>query len=494
MIFGNGASYGKSTTHGKEPKKMTAIDTLVDSQFCSETQAEAFIDWLADTLGASTVEVRAIRQLSGGAIQQNWLIETQIDNHHPQKWVLRCDAPSALGISHQRAQEAELLIALAPYDIAVPKIYALSPDPSPIGKGFFVMEYIDGIAQAKKLTRHPDKASFSGSLVRQLGQQMARLHQITEDDMHISWLSRPQISAELSALDEVRTMLAKVGGIYPVLDYGLYWLELHLSEWHQGTDYRLCHRDFRTGNFLVHDGRMTALLDWEFAGWSVPAEDIGWLCARCWRFGDDMAEVGGLGNMSAFKEGYLSIADEMPSEPIIRFWQIFAELRWAAIALEQTDRCINGDISLELALSAPLVAEMEYNLLAMIAAPDIKASLTNIAPCHYQMPEHHLDAIIGAIDASITQLDRLESGSKKNYINAMITHGKAMIHRATSQPIKDDDSANLMQKIALLRQNQLPAHDPTILHQLMSYVHAKLAITNPSYHLGRPDSMKIPAS
>ena len=47
----------------------------------------------------------------------------------------------------------------------------------------------------------------------------------------------------------------------------------------------LIHRDYRTGNYLVDGGRLTAALDWEFAGWGDPREDIGWFTARCWRFG-----------------------------------------------------------------------------------------------------------------------------------------------------------------------------------------------------------------
>jgi len=472
---------------------MTATALLVDSQFCDHEQADAFIGWLAAALGVESINVLDICLLSGGAIQQNWLLEAQtvkasVTGRH--KWVVRCDAPSALGISHQRPQEAELLAALAQNNISIPSIYAISPDPSPIGKGFFVMEYIEGIAQARKLTRHPDKASFSDRLVTQLGAEMARLHQITEDKMPLAWIPRPQQSAEKSALDEVRAILDRVGGVHPVLEYGFDWLVSHLDDWHQDTDYRLCHRDFRTGNFLVHEGRMTALLDWEFAGWSVPAEDIGWLSARCWRFGDDMAEIGGLGSFSAFAQGYLSVASAMPSETTIRYWQIFAELRWAAIALEQADRCFRGDISLELALSAPLVAEMEYNLLAMIASPDLVQAQLSDGTAHYQMPARNIKAIKAAIKAGHDELDRLEEGSRKNYVNAMIAHGQAVINRARADHQTDDISADLMQKIEAVRQQQAIG-DAGLQLELARYVLAKLTITNPRYHDSRPAPLKL---
>eukprot|EP01035_Chromulina_nebulosa_P049233 gene49233-66860_t len=42
---------------------------------------------------------------------------------------------------------------------------------------------------------------------------------------------------------------------------------------------------------MVNATGLTGILDWEFAAWGDPHEDIGWLCARCWRFGGP-GEVG----------------------------------------------------------------------------------------------------------------------------------------------------------------------------------------------------------
>ena len=59
-------------------------------------------------------------------------------------------------------------------------------------------------------------------------------------------------------------------------------------------DITLIHRDYRTGNYLVDEGRLAGVLDWEFAGWGDPREDIGWFTARCWRFGGVEREAGGI--------------------------------------------------------------------------------------------------------------------------------------------------------------------------------------------------------
>ncbi len=63
---------------------------------------------------------------------------------------------------------------------------------------------------------------------------------------------------------------------------------------------RSAHRDFRTGNYMAENGPLTAILDFEFSGWSDPYEDLGWFCARCWRFGAVDREAGGIGTPRGF--------------------------------------------------------------------------------------------------------------------------------------------------------------------------------------------------
>ena len=42
------------------------------------------------------------------------------------------------------------------------------------------------------------------------------------------------------------------------------------------------------------------ILDWEFAAWSDPDEDLGWFCLGCWRFGAYAQEAGGIGRRDVF--------------------------------------------------------------------------------------------------------------------------------------------------------------------------------------------------
>ena len=45
----------------------------------------------------------------------------------------------------------------------------------------------------------------------------------------------------------------------------------------------MVHGDYRIGNFLELDGRISAILDWELVHLGDPMEDLGWICLQAWR-------------------------------------------------------------------------------------------------------------------------------------------------------------------------------------------------------------------
>lgn len=126
----------------------------------------------------------------------------------------------------------------------------------------------------------------------------------------------------------------------------------------------LVHRDYRLGNVMIDGDRVTGVLDWEFAGWGDRHEDLGWFTARCWRFGRDDLEAGGLGAAEDFFAGYEEASGCVVDRDRVRYWQAMAHARWAVIAAGQGDRFVSGgERTLELALTAHIVPELELQLL-----------------------------------------------------------------------------------------------------------------------------------
>jgi aminoglycoside phosphotransferase (APT) family kinase protein len=200
--------------------------------------------------------------------------------------------------------------------------------------------------------------------VRALGRELARIHSITPPRADLAFLGAPPddpcrafIADQRAALDRQRTPR-------PVLEWGLRHLERTAPPRAPAV---LVHNDFRTGNIMLDEAGVTAVLDWEFALWSDPHADLGWLCAKCWRFGHDAQEAGGIGPRAALYEGYGVVDDSR-----VRWWELAAHIRWASIAVDQAERHISGvERNLELALTGHMVPGLEWEILRMVEARDV---------------------------------------------------------------------------------------------------------------------------
>jgi aminoglycoside phosphotransferase (APT) family kinase protein len=178
-------------------------------------------------------------------------------------------------------------------------------------------------------------------------------------------------SSDRPGLDRVqlyRRYLDELGDPQPVIEWGLRWLE---RESRSAGEITLVHQDFRTGNYLVDEHGLTAILDWEFCAWGDPMSDIGWFCSRCWRFGATDCEAGGIAARASFYRGYEAASGRRIDPGAVHYWEIAAHVRWAIIALQQAARHFSGaQHSLELALTGQIVPELELEILNLIDAAE----------------------------------------------------------------------------------------------------------------------------
>jgi aminoglycoside phosphotransferase (APT) family kinase protein len=90
------------------------------------------------------------------------------------------------------------------------------------------------------------------------------------------------------------------------------------------------------------------------------------MLARCWRFARPDREAGGIGAAADFLAGYSAAGGHPVAWEETLYWQVLAHLRWAVIALQQAERHRSGSQrSLELALTAHIVPELEQEILAL---------------------------------------------------------------------------------------------------------------------------------
>ena len=331
-------------------------------------ERKALAGWLRGAAAADSLEIVAMDKLGGGAIQENWGLKVEVDGA-ARDWVLRTDARSGVSTSHGRVAEFALLKAAHEAGVAVPAPLFLNTGKALLGKPFYVMDRVSGRAEGHIVTRDPVLQGNSGDrLVERLGRELARIHSIRPPRDDLAFLHLPDAPPALHRVATYRRYLDELPDPNPTLEYALRWLERHAPAM---PELVLCHSDFRTGNYMVDGGELTGILDWEFASWSDPMEDIAWFCARCWRFGAWGREAGGVGGRQAFYRGYEAESGRDVTRDIVPYWEVMAAVRWAVIALQQGERHLSGaEESLELALTGLRAPEMELDALMDVARVD----------------------------------------------------------------------------------------------------------------------------
>ena len=327
-------------------------------QFC------AFVARASRADGVTAVTPPVV--LGGGAIQENWGVTLDVTGG-PQagryEVVVRMDAPSAVAASHSRMREFALLRVAFEAGVTVPEPLWACADDGVLGRPFFVMRRVAGIAAGHRVVRMARTPEEARVLVIDFATQLARVHAIRPPEARLDFLDIPEAPPSQAAVGAYRRAIDALGGVRPGLEWALRWAEVSAPP---PGDLVLCHQDFRTGNLMVDDHRLTGVLDWEFACWGDPISDVAWLCAHCWRFGRDDRPVGGIGERADFYEAYEAASGRSIDQARVRYWEVMAHVRWAIVALQQADRHLSGrETNLELALTGHVVPELAFEAVLM---------------------------------------------------------------------------------------------------------------------------------
>ena len=423
--------------------------------------------WIARQSGGRA-QVRDFKQLSGGAIQENWALVLDLEGGDwpgTHDLVLRKDAPSSVAVSHGRAEEFAILKAAHHAGVAVPTPCVLCEDADVLGTPFFLMHRASGTAAGHKLT----KADADAALAATLGRNLARIHAVP-DDPSLAFLDRPADAPAAWLIAGLRSDLDALPDDYPALEWGLAWLDANAPE---AREVVFSHRDYRTGNYMVDGGELTAILDWEFAAWSDPMEDIGWFTAKCWRFAAPEREAGGIGPLEDFLVAYEDESGRTVDRSLIGYWQVLATLRWAVIALQQADRFVSGgERNLELALTGHIVPELELDVLRA-TAPENPASKPSAAPGY---PAPSLAPLLElARDIVRGDLVPLLDGDAK-YKALMAANAMSIVARQIAQAGIGGDVGGDAALARRLRAGKGTAEDHAM---LLAVTEATLALSNP---------------
>jgi len=305
--------------------------------------------------------VTALERLSGGANNETWRLawgDTPL--------ILRRRPFSAGAVANLEGNilglslvdEAQVIQLASRTAVPVPTVYGVFDEHHPVGEAF-VMAFIPGESIPQRWLTDATFARARSRLAYQCGEALARIHAIDCKDLP-SAVGPTTLPRRFEA---AQSRLHAFGDISPALQFGLNWLIDHAPD---DTPHVLLHGDFRTGNLLINDDGLAGVLDWELTHQGPAAEDLGYLCAHVWRFGQLQKPVGGFGDYEDLIAGYESVAGWSPDLRTIRYWEIFAALSWGLVCQTMGALWKSGQGDVERAAVARRRSEAELDMLLLI--------------------------------------------------------------------------------------------------------------------------------
>ncbi len=314
-------------------------------------------------LSSHGAELVNVTPLYGGACQENFKVELKHEGKD-LKLAMRSDAARSLPGSLKRKDEFAVIEAAVKAGVRTPAARWLSPGLLRDGADAYFLDWAPGEAIGRRIVREKELETARSRLPAELAQSLARLHAVRPSDSASLPLGKPPERPSLWALKQLREMLDSLPVPFPAVELSLKWLEERAPA---KEDVVLVHGDFRTGNFLVTSNGLAAILDWEFAHWGSPYEDLAWISVRDWRFGRLDKPIGGFAKREHFYTAYQTAGRPKVDEAQVLWWEIMGNLRWAVGSAYQGERYLSGEErDLELIAIARRAVEMEWEALRLI--------------------------------------------------------------------------------------------------------------------------------
>ena len=309
-----------------------------------------------------------LRRLTGGATMESWRFSAG-----GADFVLR-RAPSMAfmeGRPFGHDTEAAVIRAAREAGVSAPEVVTVLADTDGIGSGF-VMRALPGTADPRAIQAMDDPAT----ILRQAAGDLARIHSLGRADL-------PPDVPVLDPADGVaglRQQFREAGGDRPIIALGLRWLADNLPP---PVEPVLNHGDYRLGNVLCEDSRLTGVLDWELAHFGDPHEDLAFGCMAVWRFARYDRPALGLGSLEDYFAAYEAESGRKVDPVRFRFWSVYRTVWWALGCLRQAQVWRDGaDRMLERVVISRRTSENELDLLMLLEedAPEAERALPVVLP------------------------------------------------------------------------------------------------------------------
>ncbi|MBZ9851561.1 phosphotransferase [Mesorhizobium sp. CA14] len=290
----------------------------------------------------------AIEKFKSGQSNPTYLLTTASG-----RYVLRAKPPGQLLKSaHQVDREFRVMQALAGTAVPVPRMLHLSGEESPIGRMFYVMEYLDG-----RIFWDPSLPDVSGNEERAaiydaMNATLAAMHDVDVEAVGLGDFGRPGSYFERQLARWTGQYRASETETITDIDRLIAWLETHMPT--EDGRVSLVHGDYRLDNmmFAPDAPKVIAVLDWELSTLGHPFADLAYQCMQ-WRLphASGFRGLGGLDRRAAgvpSEEAYVADYCRRRGIEEINNWTFFLAFsffRLAAICQGVYRRALDGNAS-----------------------------------------------------------------------------------------------------------------------------------------------------
>jgi aminoglycoside phosphotransferase (APT) family kinase protein len=251
----------------------------------SPLDVEAVTWWLRGLDGWEQAVITAVESLDGYSSINRRL---DLGGAPEPRVVLKVQPPSGIFEPYDVLREATVLRGLAGTEVPVPRVLAEEPDPAVLGAPFIAMSWIDA--------PHMGVAG-DGDAYPRFFEMVATVHAVDWAGAGLDVLGVPgsPVDGFQAEVDLVAERMERHGVQDPLLLEARDRLRAVAPE---GGRLGLCQGDVNVFNYLVRDGRVVGVVDWEQARISDPRSDLGQLLtlllltgASSWGPADDDAMV-----------------------------------------------------------------------------------------------------------------------------------------------------------------------------------------------------------
>lgn len=301
---------------------------------------------------ANLGQVSDIVRLTGGATMESWKFRAG-----SEFYVLR-RAPSLEFMKDRpfgHDVEAAIIRAAHSAGVSAPDVVNELVVEDGIGSGF-IMRALPGTPDPKAILAMDSPSD----LLTDIAHDLARIHGIAQ----VKLPSGIPTLDYREGIDGLKAQFDETGGDRPIIALGLKWLIDHCPE---PVAPMLNHGDYRMGNILVEDGRLTGVLDWELAHFGDHHEDLAFGCMTVWRFARIDRPALGLGSLEAYFAAYESAGGARVDPVRFRFWMVYRTVWWALGCLQMAKYWRSGeDRMLERVVISRRASEQELDLLMLL--------------------------------------------------------------------------------------------------------------------------------